>query len=238
MEFKNISNASALLSIERKQIMLSPGETVEVVCAANPMISLSHDYPSSSLTVEEIRHGEAANNTSVLDLLFVESRPPYFQIVLDSTYQLFCPGDATVSIRREKLRPRYFCVYDRFFPDISQGEILEIKHNFSEKPEFINRYKQAVDNSKKGAISALVSILAILGLPIAVLILLANLTIGIIVWTIGIIGLVAVYFIANHIVQAINETEQKVVLSNFESEQITKHFFTAREKYPERIQIN
>lgn len=238
MKFENISNASILLSVEQKQITLLPGKTIETDCGANPTVCFQHDYHSSSLTVEEIRHEEATNNTSVVDLFLLDHRPPYFQIVLNSTYQLFCPKDATITIRREKLRPRFFCVYDRFFPVVSAGNILEIKQDFGEKEEFINRYKMAVDSPNRGIISAIVIGVAVLGLPITILLLLANLIAGLIVAAIEVVGLIVLYFIANHTVKAINSAEQKTVLSNLESDQIIKHFSIAREKYSERIQID
>lgn len=234
MLFQNDSQVPVILTVNGVSTQIESGDATEIACGSNPCIRLQHNYQSTSLSSKEI--AKDSMNDSLLSVIYSGNLPPYFQVVVNSVYQLECSPHTTVNIQRERIRPTYACKYDRFFPQVSEGLVHEVSHTFSEREAFTRLYKAAVGRENRKAVKLLIIIAVILSLPLWILVLLSNIIAGLILVAIETAVLVGAWFAGCWLADLISGVDYKIVLSDFESNKIVKHYANMKQDRPTDIQ--
>lgn len=227
MIFKNASSAQVLFTLGQKQILIAPKETIDIDCCSNPFFCLGHTYRSTSMSLNEIKQDDLSF-TSIVDVMIAGHRPPYFHIVLDSEYRLECSENATVTLRRERLRPCYACEYDRIYPYVDEGDIKELSCTFQEKPAFTKLYLDAVGKSNKNILRLLIIVMIVFSVPCIGLVLLSNVIVGIALLLLGMLLFGSIYFAGRCVADAIARAECRTVLTDFESDRIMLYYRRAK----------
>lgn len=222
MIFHNGADCAVFILINGKQITLQPNETIELSVTMPVQIGLRHFYGSSSMPKQQIRNDVA--EISMISALLSSYQPPYFTIVLNSTYLLQGDTNAEVEILREVIRPCYPCSYDRFYLVSDKAFVTAEYYDFFEKEQFTALYKDVSMGATKKIVAILIAVECVLGLPIILGMFNYNALVGVL----GIIGLliecggtVLTAYILYRITKYI---DVKTVLENFESKKIEGYF--------------
>lgn len=222
MIFQNTSDHKVIVCIDSKKIQLEPNERIELYCSDRITVKLSHSYSSSAMSEKEIALDD--QDVSLVSLLTLSYKKPYFDIVLDSTYEMICKPDSTVYICQEKIRPSYACSYDRLYPFVEDGIVKDILYDFPEKKSYEKHYTQAVTASNRKIITILLTVLSILCLPIALICFLVNWKIGIVITLIMCLILLFIRFLGILFSKLTCAADCFLVLSDFESDKIMNYF--------------
>lgn len=220
--FHNGADYVVLLTVNGVQLTLQPNERAEISVTMPVQVNLKHFYGSSSMSKQQIKN-DIADVSAILALLS-SYQPPYFTIVLNSTYLLQGNPKAEVKILREVIRPCYPCSYDRFYLVSDSAFITAEYYDFFEKEQFTALYKDASLGITKKIVAILIAVECLLGLPIILGMFNYNALVGVL----GIVGLliecggtVLIAYIYYRITKYI---DVKTVLENFESKKIEGYF--------------
>lgn len=222
MFFHNISNNVVAVCIKEKKLLLQPNEKTEISVNGLIEITLKHLYGSASMSVQEIARDDA--DVSVVSAVLSSHNPPYFQVVLDSTYSIQGNSETLVQIQQQLLRPCYPCSYDRFCVSVYNGNLLGEMHQFAEKESFINIYKKATTKGTKKIVLIAVLVLVLFSLPVILGLWKFNHLLAIISAMGLVLVVCAVYLIAFLFSKLSNYVDKKTVLDNFESNVIAQYF--------------
>lgn len=222
MKVYNSTDTSIYLYNDSIKTILKPNESVSIDCLGVVVIELKHDYSSTTMSEKEIARDHT--DDSVMSLLILSHKEPYFNLVLDCKYEITCTKETEIIIRKEIIRPIYTCSYDRLYPFVTNGTVKEISHNFREKKEFENHYLHAISSSNRKVITILLIILTVLSLPILLICFLVNWIIGLVVLIGGSIVLLIVYFLGMLISKLLCKADCALVFSDFESGRIIDYF--------------
>lgn len=222
MIFHNSADYAVQITVNGMQLTLQPNEKAEISVAMPVQVNLKHFYGSSSMSKQQIKNDVA--DVSMISALLSSYQPPYFTIVLNSTYLLQGDPNAEVKILREVIRPCYPCSYDRFYL-VSDGALVTAEYyDFYEKEQFTALYKDASMGSVKKIVAILIAVECVLGLPIILGMFNYNALVGLL----GIIallfecgGTVLIAYIYYRITKYI---DVKTVLEEFESNKIEGYF--------------
>lgn len=201
---------------------LAPNETSEICCSSPVTVSLTHSYVSTALSEKDIAYDDL--DASLVSLVIAPHKKPYFDIVLDCVYQIEFEQETEVRIQNERIRPIYHCSYDRLYPLIEQGRVIEKTHTFKQKKEFEQHYLNAISRANRKIVTILLIILALICLPLVILFLKANLLVGCVTVVVVSAILSFVGFIGNLICKLICKANCSLVYSDFESDRIIGHF--------------
>lgn len=222
MLFHNISNNVVAVCVKDKQLILQPNEKKEIFIDGLIEITLKHLYGSSSMSVQEIAKDDA--DVSIVSAVLSSHNPPYFQVVLDSTYSIQGNSETLIQIQQQYLRPCYPCSYDRFYISVYNGTQLREMYNFVEKERFINTYKKATSLGTKKIILIAIFVLVLFSLPEIFFLWKLNNLLAIIASIVLILISCAICVIAFLFSKLSNYADKKTVLNNFESDIIVQHF--------------
>lgn len=222
MIFHNGADYAVRITVNGIQLTLKPNEKTEVSVTMPVQVNLKHFYGSTSMSKQQIRNDVA--DVSMISALLSSYQPPYFTIVLNSTYLLQGDPNAEVKILREVIRPCYPCSYDRFYLVSNSVFVTAEYYDFFEKEQFTALYKDASLGITKKIVAILIAVECLLGLPIILGMFNYNALVGVL----GIIGLliecggtVLIAYIYYRITKYI---DVKTVLENFESKKIEGYF--------------
>ncbi len=222
MIFHNSADYAVLVTVNGMQLSLSPNERSEISVVMPAQVNLKHLYGSSSMSKQQIKNDVA--DVSMISALLSSYQPPYFTIVLNSTYLLQGDTTAEVKILREVIRPCYPCSYDRFYLMSDDAFVTAEYYDFFEKEQFTELYKDASMGSLKKIFAILIIVECLLGLPI----LLGMFNYNVLVGLLGIIGLIIECggtALLGYLLYRINKyMDIKTVLEEFESKKIEGYF--------------
>ena len=236
MQFYNNASCQVLLTVGSSQSLLMPRQSVDIECDGAINITLKHEYKSTCLSKEEIAQDDM--DASLVSALLSSHKPPYFSIVLDSSYRLHSPKDAIIHIQREKIRPTYYCSYDRFYPKASEGNVIDNLHTFDEKQQFEKHYKSSTQKGSKKIIKILLTVLSILSIPIIVLLSIINILLGIIALILSLIAVGTIALASFFVSKLFDKVDYELVLSDFESDKIVAYYFYAKNDSEEKYDLS
>lgn len=222
MFFHNITNNVVLLCIKNKETILKPNEKKEIFVDCYAEVTLKHLYGSNSMPVQEIARDDA--DVSIVSAMLSSYKPPYFQIVLNSTFFIQGDSETLVQIRQQHLRPCYPCSYDRFYIVITNGIVVREIYSFIEKEEYTSIYKKATTMGTKKILLILLSIIFLFSVPMILGMWNFNHLLAIIASIVLALICCAVCVIAFLFSKFSNYVDKKTVLDNFESDAIAKYF--------------
>lgn len=228
MTFYNVTNSSVFLHNQSQKIKIEPNNSVNLDSLEKVIITLTHDYGSSAMSKKEIACDNA--DDSIVSLLIAPHKKPYFNVVLDCTYEVQCAQASAVYIKQETLRPVYTCSYDRLYPSVIDGTVREISHTFQERKEYEEHYQRAISGSNTKIINILLLLLAISSLPIIIISYLASFMIGLVVMLVICVALFFIRFFGMLFSRMISKADCSSVFSNFESNVIIDFFKKSRMK--------
>lgn len=222
MVFHNSADYAVLITVNGMQLTLQPNEKVEMFVTMPVQVNLKHFYGSSSMSKQQIRNDVA--DISMISALLSSYQPPYFTIVLNSTYMLQGDANTEVKILREVIRPCYPCSYDRFYLASDKVFVRAEYYDFFEKEQFTALYKEASMGSLKKIFAILIAVEILLGIPM----ILGMFNYNVIVGLLGIIGLLIECggtALLGYLLYRINKyADIKIVLEEFESKKIEGYF--------------
>lgn len=222
MVFHNSADYAVLITVNGMQLTLQPNEKVEMFVTMPVQVNLKHFYGSSSMSKQQIRNDVA--DISMISALLSSYQPPYFTIVLNSTYMLQGDANTEVKILREVIRPCYPCSYDRFYLASDKVFVTAEYYDFFEKEQFTALYKEASMGSLKKIFAILIAVEILLGIPM----ILGMFNYNVIVGLLGIIGLLIECggtALLGYLLYRINKyVDIKTVLEKFESKKIEGYF--------------
>lgn len=226
MILHNGADCAVFVLINGKQITLQSNETIELSVTMPVSIGLRHFYGSSSMPLEKIRNDFM--DASLVTALLSSNLPPYFTIVLNSTYMLQGDSNAKIEIKRQVIRPCYSCSYDRFYVQSDNAVVSAEYYDFFEKQQFIDLYKKASLGGFKTIIKILISVAFLLSLPMTLGIIVAMFNLHTALGVIGVIGAVLLYvgvvLFCNILFKIGRHFDIDTELDNFESKTIEGYF--------------
>lgn len=222
MIFHNGADYAVLITVNGMQLTLQPNERAEISVAMPVQVNLKHFYGSTSMSKQQIKNDVA--DVSMISALLSSYQPPYFTIVLNSTYLLQGDPNAEVKILREVIRPCYHCSYDRFYLVSDSAFVTAEYYDFLEKEQFTALYKDASMGSIKKIVAILIAVECFFGL----LMILGMFNYNALVGMLGIIGLLiecgGTILIAYIYYRVTKYIDVKTVLEEFESKKIEGYF--------------
>lgn len=226
MTLHNSSDSSVLILINGKQITLQQNESLEMSITMPVQIGLRHFYGSSSMPMEKIRRD--LMDDSLISALVSSNLPPYFTIVLNSTYILQGDNSAKIEIKRQVIRPCYSCSYDRFYIQSDSVIVTNEYYDFFEKQQFVDLYKKASCGGFKTILTVLIGVVLLLSVPLSLGLVLAMFSLNILFGLIGVFGAVLLYvgfvLFCKYMFRIIKHFDIDTELDNFESKTIEEYF--------------
>lgn len=230
MKIKNMSCISVYVECNAKRYLLSPQGELELPCAAQLSLKLSHTYKSTAPSPEKLFRSELTED--LITALTAGMTPAPFQLVMDSEYILSTTAEEEViCIKRERTRPTPDCSYDRLILENAKT-IHQKLYRVPEETGFIRRYAQAVSKTIKIIFGICLGVLLALSFGFTCLALLGSGKI-LISFLIGIgifFGLGFLPAIGLLIGYLINRYRIKDFSNTFRSDVIEKHFNNAAVK--------
>ena len=228
MEIRNASGCSVIMTVGCSKIILKKGEKAYVEYTDGLVLKFEHNYHSYALSEKEIANDDT--DMSILSLLTLSHKPPYFTLVLDSAYSINTTDQAVITIHREKMRSEYTCAYDRFYPQISEGSVKDISHTFKEREEFEQRYKNATSGGFKKVFKIFLIVISAVELVFSCFLMLVNFIFGLVTLILSAIATAIIAIAVKFFVSLYFKASNKMVFKNFENEKIIKDYCMAKKE--------
>ncbi len=232
MRICNISHCHTLVTVEGKGWPMAPGESIEFDYTGTIRLTLTHTYKSTALSQDEIARDDM--DASLVSVWLAAHKPPYFHIVLSTHCQVTCTNDTVISIHREKIRPTYYCAYDRLFPEVSKGTAVVTQQYFAEKKAFTEHYNKAIGKNSRTLRIIILAILASSSVPLLILLFLVNWVAGVIALLLDAVVLGGIYLIIRTLTYTYNKIDRRIVLDGFEEQKIAHYYAKAKSGSGER----
>lgn len=219
MKIHNCADCAAYVAVGNDSFMLTPGESAIYDYDGTITIELRHDYGSTAMPEKEM--AEYFSPDSVIRLCFLSCRDPFFQLVLDSEYEI---SGAEIEIRKEVIRPIDTCSYDRLYPLVRDGTVKELSYVIPEERAFKQLYLNAVCRSNRDIHAMHLIVISGLLLPISLFGFLIDQMIGLIC-LVGVVVVVAVaYFLGKLFSRQRSKADCSSFYANFRSGRIIRYF--------------
>lgn len=222
MNIYNSTENKVFLCGDCINVALEPGESIIVDGSDKVVIELKHDYGSSAMNKNQIASDH--NDTSLMSLVLLSHKEPYFNLVLNCKYEITGAQDTEICIKKQTIRPVYSCSYDRLFPVVKKGTVKELYHIFRERKAFEKHYLNAISSGNKKVITILSVILAIGSLPILLICFLVNRIIGLIVLMSASTFVFLAFLFGTLISKMLCKADCSLIFTDFESDRIIKYF--------------